>query len=271
MTKFYKNSNGAFVFGNKAEEIYPAGVCRLLLQVKNNVQHVRIYNVISKEVLYDGILSDLRKSDGSTYTDAADLISGVWDFFTKQSANSGFQRHDDMQGIMSTVTGGSSLNTLAIRDTGCTMLSFANNQNDIAVQVYQFSHKKKLGSPLDSLHLHYFLPVKPEAGQTVKFLYNYTWYNAHDVIPAIADWETDTVTYTFTGEESQFSTGVISIIENIPAPENESYSSFLRVKVTRIKTGEGADTYTGELGIDYFDVHYLVTQQGSIFEFSDTE
>lgn len=270
-TKLYKNSYGAFVFGNKAEEIFPAGVCRLLLSVRGGVEYARIYNVVAKIIEFEGPVTDLKKSDNSPYASGSELLSGAWDFFTKQSANSGFQRHDDMQGIMSTVTGGSALGTLAIRDTGCTMLAFQNANDDIAVQVYQFSHRKKLNTNLDSVHLHYYLPSAPTAGQTLRFNYWWIWYNNGDVIPAIANWNTgDTVIHTFDGTEAAFSTGIVGIIRDLQHPENEQYSSLLRVKVIRDSTGVGSDTYNDDLGIDYFDVHYLVDKQGSIFEYTDT-
>ena len=271
ITKLYKNSYGAFVFGNKSVEIFPAGVCRLVVYVKDAVTYARIYNIISKTVEYEGPITDLRKADNSPYASESELLSGVWDFFTKQSANSGFQRHDDMLGIMSTVASGSALGTLAIRDTGCTMLCFENANDDIAVQIYQFSHKKKLNTNLDSVHLHYYLPSQPGAGQTLRFNYWWTWYNNGEVIPAIGNWNTGaTVVHTFTGTELAFSTGIITIISDLDYPANEAYSSILRVKVVRDSTGVGSDTYNDDLGIDYFDVHYIVDKQGSIFEYSDT-
>ena len=181
-----------------------------------------------------------------------------------------YPHHDDMQGIMTTVAGGSALGTLAIRDTGCTMLSFQNDNDDIAVQVYQFSHRKKLGTNADSLHLHYYLPSAPSANQTVIFNWWYTWYNNGGVIPAIANWITGSPKIlTFTGTELQYSTGLVSIITNLVAPTNEAYSSILRVKVLRNSTGGGSDTYDDDLGIDYFDVHYITDRNGSLNEAAD--
>jgi len=182
-----------------------------------------------------------------------------------------YPAHDDMQGIMTTVAGGSALGTLAIRDTGCTMLSFQNANDDVAVQVYQFSHRKKLDTNCDSLHLHYYLPSAPNANDTVIFKWWYTWYNNGDVIPAIANWTTgaDKV-LTFAGTEAQYSTGLVSIITNLVHPNNEGYSSILRVKVLRDSTGVGSDTYADDLGIDYFDVHYIVDRNGSLNEASDS-
>jgi len=181
-----------------------------------------------------------------------------------------YPAHDDMQGIMTTVSGGSALGTLAIRDTGCTMLSFQNANDDIAVQVYQFSHRKKLLTNLDSVHLHYYLPSAPSAGQTCIFNWWWIWYNNGDVIPAIANWNTGTAkTLTFAGTEAQYSTGLVNIITNLSYPANEGYSSILRVKVLRDSTGVGSDTYNDDLGIDYFDVHYITDRNGSLNEAND--
>jgi hypothetical protein len=182
-----------------------------------------------------------------------------------------YPAHDDMQGIMTTVSGGSALGTINIRDTGCTMLAFQNANDDVAVQIYQFSHRKKLQTNADSVHLHYYLPSAPSAGQTVIFNWWYTWYNNGDVIPAIADWITGAAkVLTFTGAEAQYSTGLVSIITNLVPPANEDYSSMLRVKVVRDSTGVGSDTYNDDLGIDYFDVHFIVDRNGSLTEASDT-
>jgi hypothetical protein len=180
------------------------------------------------------------------------------------------ESHDDQQGIMTTVGGGSALGTLAIRDTGCTMPCFQNGNDDVAVQVYQFSHRKKLNTNLDSVHLHYYLPSAPVAGDTVRLNYWWIWYNNGDVIPAIANWNTGaTFVHTFTGTESAFSTGIISLITNLAHPANEGYSSMLRVKVIRDSTGGGSDTYNDDLGIDYFDVHFVTDRKGSVNEASD--
>jgi len=269
-TRLYKKSDGTFVFGNTNNELYPAGVCRVLYYENDGIGHVIIKNVNSGKIETDEPIANIIKENGTAYTNFDDLISGVSDFFLKPSANSGWQRHDDMQGIMTTVSGGSALGTLAIRDTACTMLAFQNANDDIAVQVYQFTHRKKLNTNLDSVHLHYFLPNKPNANDTVILQYAWVWYNNGAVIPAIANWNTGTKTHTFTGSEAQYSTGIINVITNLAHPENEQYSSLLRVKVTRDSTGVGSDTYNADLGIDYFDVHFIADRQGSIYEYTDT-
>lgn len=261
----YKKSNGQFICGNDLNEITPAGTYRLT--IKGNT--LTFINVYTSKVTYVVNVTEIKKENGSYYTSLADFITGVGDFFLKPSANSGWQRHDDQQGIMTTVSGGSALGTINIRDTGCTMLAFQNANDDIAVQVYQFSHRKRLNTNADGVHLHYYLPSKPNAGQTIIFNYAWTWYNSGDVVPAIADWNTDQKIHTFTGNEAQYSTGVINIITNLQYPANEGYSSILRVKVTRDSTGVGSDTYNDDLGIDYFDVHYITDRQGSILEYTD--
>ena len=262
----YKNSLGQFICGDTKQEIAPAGMFRVTMR-GNEVSFVNVFN---RTIEWAFDVTIISKEDNSKYSDLDEFVAAVGDFFVKPSANSGWQRHDDMQGIMSTVSGGSALDTIAIRDTGSTMLAFGANNNDVAVQIYQFTHRKKLNTPLDGLHLHYFLPTKPNAGDTVIFDYSWIWYNNGDIIPAIADWNTDQKILTFTGNEAQFSTGIVGIIGSMPAPENEQYSSMLRAKVTRLSSGAGSDTYAGSLGIDYFDVHFIAGQQGSIYEYTDS-
>jgi hypothetical protein len=263
--KVYKKSNGQFVCGDADNEITPAGTYRLTIRGNTLTFH----NVFTEKIKYQYLVTDIKKENGTAYSSLSDFITGVGDFFVKPSANSGWQRHDDMQGIMSTVTGGSALGTLAIRDTGCTMLAFQNNGDDVAVQIYQFTHRKKLNTNLDSVHLHYYLPSAPGAGQTIILNYAWTWYNNGGVVPAIANWNTGQKIHTFTGSEAAYSTGIINVITDLKHPINEQYSSMLRVKVTRDSTGVGSDTYNADLGIDYFDVHFITDRQGSIYEYTD--
>jgi hypothetical protein len=180
-----------------------------------------------------------------------------------------FEMHDDIQCDVASAAGGSSLGTLAIRDTGFSVGSFQNANDDTAFLSFQMPHKKKLGTAIDSVHIHYYLPTAPTASDTVLIDYAYTWYKNGDTIPAISGWTTGTKTHTFAGTEAQYSTGIISVITNISAPSGETYSTILLVKLTRNSTGIGSDTYAADLGIIYFDAHYVTDRMGSINEISD--
>ena len=170
--------------------------------------------------------------------------------------------YDDMQGITSSVTGGSALGTLALRDTGITIPSFQDGANDVLNVIIQFSHRKKLLANCGSFHLHCYLPNAPANGQTVIFLYAYAWQNHDSVIPAIGSWTTGQKTYTFTNEV-QHQLLIIPIIDTIAYPANEDASSILMIKCIRNATGVGSDTYPGDLGLIYSDVHYPIDKWGT--------
>jgi hypothetical protein len=170
--------------------------------------------------------------------------------------------YDDMQGITSSVSGGSALGTLTIRDTGVTIPSFQNIHDDVLHFTVQFSHRKKLLADCGSFHLHCYLPNAPVNGNTLIFDYAYTWLNYDSVIPQLASWTTGTTTYTFTNEV-QYQLLIVPIIETIAHPVNESPSSILIVKCTRDSTGVGSDTYNSDLGLIYADVHYPMDKWGT--------
>lgn len=185
--------------------------------------------------------------------------------------------HDDIQCLVATVTSSSALGTLAIRDTGFSIPSFQNANDDIALCTFQMPHRKKLGSALDSIHIHYYLPSAPAAGQTLLFDYAYCWFKNFDTLGALAaaTWVKGTQTVTFAGTEAQYSTGLVNVLPNathatIPAPANEDYSSILLIKITRNSTGGGSDTYPDDLGILYIDAHYITDRTGSASELNDT-
>ncbi len=134
--------------------------------------------------------------------------------------------YDDMQGITSSVTGGSALGTLAIRDTGITIPSFQDANDDVLNVIFQFSHRKKLLANCGSFHLHCYLPNAPVAGNTVIFNYAYTWQNHNGTIPAIASWTTGQTVFTF-ATEVQYQMLIIPVIADIVYPSNEEASSLL--------------------------------------------
>ena len=65
------------------------------------------------------------------------------------------EQHDDLRGIVGTATGASALGTITIRDTGFPILCFQNVNDDVVYFQYQMPHSKKLGTAIDSVHIHY--------------------------------------------------------------------------------------------------------------------
>jgi hypothetical protein len=177
--------------------------------------------------------------------------------------------HDDMQCSVETTSTASALGTITVRDSGFQTKSFQNANDDVAFLAFQFSHRKKLATNCDSVHIHTYLPSAPSAGNTVIFDYAYTWYNNMDTIPALSSWSVGRTTYTFTGSEAQYSTPYIPVVTNLTVPANEGYSSILLVKITRDSTGTGSDTYADDLGIMYFDAHFITDRKGSYNEATD--
>lgn len=177
--------------------------------------------------------------------------------------------HKDIQGNISTVTGGSALGTLTIRDTGTSILSFQDANDDVAIGVFQMQHDKKLSTNLDSIHVHYYLPNAPSAGNTVFFKTEYIWIARSGTVPALASWSVQYSTITFTGSEAQYSTGYKSVALNLTYPANEDYSSILIFKIIRDSAGVGSDTYASDLGVMYIDCHYISDKIGSYNETSD--
>lgn len=181
--------------------------------------------------------------------------------------------HDDLQGIIGTPQNSGALGSLDIRDTGFQILAFENTNDDVLYMTFQMSHRKKLGTAIDSVHIHYYLPSAPSAGQTCLFNTEWTWFNdglSSEVVPATADWTKATGTaLTFTGTEAAYSTGIFSVLTNLAAPTNEIYSSILLVKITRDSSGDGSDTYNDDLGLLFCDAHYVTDRTGSANESTD--
>jgi hypothetical protein len=179
------------------------------------------------------------------------------------------QAHDDQQGFLTNAVGAASMTTITIRDTGFPLLAFANATDDSFYISFQFSHRKKLNTNLDGVHLHAYLPSVPAANQTVLIDYEYTWSNYNGTIPATATWTKATYTHVFTGTEAQYSNILMPVITNIAFPVGESYSSILFCKFTRNSTGGGSDTYADDLGMVQCDAHFMTDRLGSANEATD--
>jgi hypothetical protein len=187
-------------------------------------------------------------------------------------------RHDDMLGAAQASAGISALTSEAYRDTTFIMPFFRHDQNDTLSLTFQFSHRRNLGSPLDSIHIHYIPMVNPAAIENVYFSYSYSWKKANEEFPALVSWVSSNVTMPIQTTDA-FKHLYYNLVTNIAAPAVESYSSVLLFRITRLGT-DGLDTYdtdkatppgTGaaNLGLLYFDCHYITDRRGSVNETTD--
>lgn len=187
-----------------------------------------------------------------------------------EGTSSSTTRYDDMLGDVSTSpTGASQWLTAQIGTTGFFINWLQSGQNDFTQQKLQMSHMKALGTALKSLHVHYLLSTSPSAGQTVNLNWAYTWVKMNTAVPAIGSWASNTHTITFTGSEAANTHYVESIVTNVAAPANETYSSIFFIKITRESQGGGADSYGGNFGLLYLDGHIQKNRLGSVNESSD--
>lgn len=188
----------------------------------------------------------------------------------------GIIRIDDMLGSVQAAAAVAALTTEQYRDTGFSMPFFRHDQDDALHLTFQFSHRKRLGSNLASVHIHCIPMVSPAAPENVYFGYNYTWQNADGTFPANASWVSGNSTMTV-GISDGFDGRLHSIIADIEPPASEGYSSFLLVTITRLGT-DGNDTYDtakvggtaqANLGLLGIDCHYETNRRGSIEELTD--
>lgn len=177
--------------------------------------------------------------------------------------------YDDQQGQVGTALTGNtqwSLNTY--RDTGLIVPFLRRDQSDFINLIFQFSHRKQLGTVLASLHAH-VIGMAASAGN-VFWSWAYTWQNVGSIIPAIGSWVTGTTTSPIAAAD-QYKMLLLDIFTGIAAPASEDYSSHLFVKLSRIGTNI-SDTYQGNAGtgvasenlaIAYVDCHFPMDRPGS--------
>ncbi|HPT70817.1 MAG TPA: hypothetical protein PLE74_00885 [Candidatus Cloacimonadota bacterium] len=175
---------------------------------------------------------------------------------------SGHLYHDDVQGILGTALSGTTQWTLReLRTTGVVIPHIA--RNDIFSMIFQMTHRKKLQTPCDSVHIHY-VPIASANGNIV-FDFTWGWFNHGDVIPAtLPNSGSKTITLATT---DQYKMKLDTLIADMAAPSSEVYSSILMVKIQRVTTG---DTWgTGEIALAYLDAHVDVDRFGSYNEATD--
>lgn len=191
----------------------------------------------------------------------------------------GIIRYDDALGMAQVARGSAALTVEAYRDTTFLLPFFRHDQNDELFFVFQFSHRKKLGSALASIHIHCVPMVDPSVSpQNVYFQYKYTWQKPGDLFPADASWTAGFSTLSVATGDA-FKHVYHNLVTNIAAPASETYSSIMLCMVQRLGT-DANDTYNTDkatppgtaaanLGLLYVDCHYQTERRGSLLETSD--
>lgn len=180
-----------------------------------------------------------------------------------------YPAHDDQQGILQTaLTGVTQYTFRQYRNTGIVMPHVTSG--DIFSMVFQFTHRKKLGTIIDSTHIHY-IPINSKNGN-IAFDYAWGWYNHGDTIPDILP-NTGTTSDIALLTTDQYKQKISSLITSlaIPVSGEDMYSSILYTKFTAVAPSAGTNWWTtgNELAIAYMDAHYITDRNGSLNEASD--
>ena len=175
--------------------------------------------------------------------------------------------HDDMLGeVRSAISGATQWTQAQINDTGFILGWLLNNSNDFFQVKIQMSHRRNLGTALDSVHIHYLLENSATAGETIVWSGAYAWIQPGSVIPANSGWTAFSgagLTQTLPTAAAYYY-GLHSIQANIAAPANEGYGGMLLIKITR-----GNGTHGGRVGILDCDAHSQMNRLGSYNEATD--
>lgn len=180
-----------------------------------------------------------------------------------------FPAHDDMQGILGTALVGVTTWTPAqYRSTGVVMNNIQSG--DVFSMVFQMSHRKKLSTYLDSIHIHYI--VNSSANGDIAFTYAWGWYNMGDTIPSTLP-NTGTVADITLATTDQYKFKYNNLITNLAPPTSEGYSSILLCKFVAAAPADGTNWWseggTNTIALAYMDAHYIVDRNGSLNEGTD--
>ena len=178
--------------------------------------------------------------------------------------------YTDLLGEIATApTGSAQWLTAQIGLTGFFINWLQAGQNDFFQFKTQVDHRFGRAPVLADIHLHYTLSSAPAAGQTIKLEIQYAWVPINAAIPLIGVWTPVPYTFNFTGAELALQHNIQAFATDILAPANQTYSSILFFKCLRRSQGGGADTYGGNLGLLYFDVHCAADRMGSFTAIHD--
>lgn len=175
--------------------------------------------------------------------------------------------HDDIQGVLGTaVAGATSWTPLQYRTTGIVFNGVRQSDKDVFTMVFQMPHRKKLQTPIDSVHLHWITEVAKTGSWNLNYAWG--WYDEEGgvAIPATLP-NTGTVSVSVAAAD-QYIPKMTSLIINLAPPTVETYSSILYVKfqLNNVSGGVAGGDY---LLIRYLDAHFEVDRLGSINEASD--
>ena len=179
------------------------------------------------------------------------------------------EQHDDMLGkVQSAASGGTAWNfPTTIINTPFVGGALRNNSSDMVQVSIQVPHRRKLGSVLDSIHVHYVLQAASGLNETIIFTGRYVWIQPGTDVPATASWTAMSgagLTLNLGAVKNAGYYGIHTVQAAIAAPANEGYGGMLLIEITR-----GNGTYTGQLFILDIDAHTIVDRFGSLNEATD--
>jgi len=178
-------------------------------------------------------------------------------------------KHDDMQWVLWTaLTWVTTRTPTQYRNTWIVLNEVASW--DVFSMVFQFSHRKRLTTPLDSVHLHFI----PKAAQNwnIAFTYAWWWYNEDTEIPNTLPniWTTADIALV---AADQYKCKIRSMVINLAAPASEAYSSILYIKLVAAApaawTNRRSAWGTNRIAIEYMDAHYITDRRWSNNETTD--
>jgi len=184
-------------------------------------------------------------------------------------AQRSYPAHDDQQGILGTALNGVTTWTPAqFRATGIVMNNIQSG--DVFSMVFQFSHRKKLQSIIDSVHIHYI--PNASANGNIRFAYTWGWFSHGDVIPNTLPNTGNTSDIALLTTD-QYKLKLSSLLTNLIHPGTEGYSDILMVKLTAAAPAEGTNWWssggTNTIALAYMDAHYVTDRNGSLNEATD--
>jgi hypothetical protein len=163
--------------------------------------------------------------------------------------------------------------TEVYRDTNYLMSFFSHSvDKEINIEL-QMPHTKKLGDAID-FHLH-LVPMANGSG-TVRFTWEYVWFNIGSEIPAATSWTSGSTEIALVAAD-QYKHRLHDILTSVAAPTGEGYSSIFLMRLIREGTHANDDYTTGKdhgtaaanLGLVSVDAHIRHDRFGSINEASD--
>jgi hypothetical protein len=176
--------------------------------------------------------------------------------------------YDDIQGPYLASNGAAALTTSQFRDTPLYFPVFTNTSTppDTAGYMFQMPHRKKLGTPLASIHVHCIPLANGASGASgVDWTLRYYWANQdNNEVPVVSSWTTVSGTM-YVSVTDAYKARIHTLATGLQPPSGEAYSSILYATVTR----SNADTYAGNVGLSMVDCHFQTEKNGSLTEYTD--